>query len=442
MLDRAMREIQRNAAWAKDGVAHSYLKNAGPVEVRSDVIDPSSRRAVANGSPDVVIIGAGPYGLSIAAHLRARVIDFRIFGGPMQSWRERMPVGMLLKSEGFASTLHDPSGYFTLERFCAENSLPYQRMGLPVPLETFTAYGLEFQQRLVPNLENRAVIALERSADGFLLWLDDGEVVTARRVVIAVGMTYFPHIPAALAHLPPPSFSHSSDHRNVSHFKGHDVTVIGGGASALDLVASLHDIGAEVRLIARSPTLQFNIPQPRPWCRSWYPTSALGGGLRNQFYEHAPMLFRRLPNRLRRLLVLTEFGPAGGATVKDRVERSELLLRNTIRYAQFHDRRVHLRLLGSDGEERTVSTDHVIAGTGYRVDLRRLSFLSREIRSQLRSVAFVPILSAEFESSIPDLYFVGLTAANTFGPSMRFVVGARFTARSLARHFSRTTSRK
>ena len=218
------------------------------------------------------------------------------------------------------------------------------------------------------------------------------------------------------------------------------MTVIGGGASALDLVASLSDIGAAVRLVARDSSLQFNIPQPRPWWRSWYPTPALGGGWRTHFYERAPTLFRRLPGRLRRLLVLTEFGPAGGVSVKDRVERSELLLGHTIRYAQFHDRRVQLRLLGSDGEERTVSTDHVIAGTGYRVDLRRLTFLSTAIRSQLRASAFVPILSAEFESSIPGLYFIGLASAQTFGPSMRFVVGARFTARRLAGHFSRTSS--
>ncbi len=220
------------------------------------------------------------------------------------------------------------------------------------------------------------------------------------------------------------------------------MTVIGGGASALDLVASLSDIGAAVRLVARDSSLQFNIPQPLSWWRSWYPTPALGGGWRNQFYERAPTLFRRLPSRLRRLLVLTEFGPAGGISVKDRVERSELLLGHTIRYAQFHDRRVQLQLLGSDGEERTVSTDHVIAGTGYRVDLRRLTFLSTAIRSQLRASAFVPILSAEFESSIPGLYFIGLASAQTFGPSMRFVVGARFTARRLARHFSRTSSHR
>src|SRR5690348_13176759 len=91
---------------------------------------------------DVAIIGAGPYGLSLAAHFRELGLDYRIFGKPMQSWRENMPADMLLKSEGFASNLDDPSGQATLERFCAEGNLPYADVGLPVPLSTLVSYGL------------------------------------------------------------------------------------------------------------------------------------------------------------------------------------------------------------------------------------------------------------------------------------------------------------
>jgi cation diffusion facilitator CzcD-associated flavoprotein CzcO len=123
-------------------------------------------------SSKVAIIGAGPYGLSIAAHLHARGIEFRIFGTTMHSWRTRMPSGMFLKSEGFASSLHDLARCFTLKRFCAESGLPYEANGLPVPLETFTAYGLAFQRRLVPNVEDKAVVRLDQSPDGFLLrWM-------------------------------------------------------------------------------------------------------------------------------------------------------------------------------------------------------------------------------------------------------------------------------
>src|ERR1700760_1616078 len=84
---------------------------------------------------DVAIIGAGPYGLSIAAHLRAAGVDFRIFGKPMGFWRDHMPDGMHLKSEGFASSLSEPSGKFTLGAFCKERGLDYADLGSPVPLE-------------------------------------------------------------------------------------------------------------------------------------------------------------------------------------------------------------------------------------------------------------------------------------------------------------------
>jgi hypothetical protein len=387
-------------------------------------------------SSKVAILGAGPYGLSIAAHLYARGIEFRIFGSPMHSWRTRMPAGMFLKSEGFASSLYDPAGCFTLKNFCVESGLPYEANDLPVPLETFTAYGLAFQRRLVPTVEEKAVVRLDQSPDGFLLRLDDGEMVAAHHVIVAVGIAYFPHMPAGLAHLPTDVFSHTSDHHDLSRFKGCDVIVIGGGASALDVLASLQEVGAKVQLIARQSSLRFNVPRPRPWWKQWHLSSGLGPGWRNQFYEHGPMLFRRLPQGLRLWIISTALGPAGGSPVKERVERVPLLLGHTVRYAQFRDGRVQLRLLCPNGEERTLSTDHVIAGTGYRVDLRRLTFLSKELHCKVRSVNFAPILSADFQSSVPGLYFVGLAAANTFGPAMRFLIGARYTARHLAKHLS------
>src|SRR5690348_3263984 len=109
---------------------------------------PSSRAAV--------VIGAGPYGLSIAAHLRSHGVDFRIFGLPMHRWRAHMPRGMFLKSEAWASNLFDPGGY-TLRQYCAEEGLPYAQVGAPVLLETLTQYGLSFQQRLVPTVETAMV---------------------------------------------------------------------------------------------------------------------------------------------------------------------------------------------------------------------------------------------------------------------------------------------
>src|SRR5271165_711942 len=162
-----------------------------------------------------VIIGAGPYGLSVAAHLRHRGIPYRIFGRPMDSWRSHMPKGMLLKSDGFASNIYDPSGEFTLKRFCLERGIEYADMGTPVRLETFAAYGLAFRDRLVPDLEERLVVGLEPWQDGFLLKLETGESLTAKRVVLAVGITHFGHIPANLQLLPSEFLSHSFEHSEL-----------------------------------------------------------------------------------------------------------------------------------------------------------------------------------------------------------------------------------
>ena len=164
---------------------------------------------------EIAIIGAGPYGLSIAAHFRRQGIPFRIFGRLMDSWLEHMPKGMLLKSDGFASNVYDPDGEFTLKKFCAEERIAYSDTGLPIRLETFAAYGLAFRERMVPELEDRMVVNLDRSPDGFLLQLDNGEFVKTRRVVLAVGITHFEHIPENLAHLPAEFLSHSARHRDL-----------------------------------------------------------------------------------------------------------------------------------------------------------------------------------------------------------------------------------
>src|SRR5438093_3644374 len=147
---------------------------------------------------NTAIIGAGPYGLSVAAHFRQRGIPFRIFGRPMDSWLSHMPKGMMLKSDGFASDIYDPDRQFTLKQFCAEQGTKYADIGIPVRLDTFTAYGLAFRERMIPELKERMVAGLDRLPVGFRLRLDDGEVLAARRVVLAIGITHFSYVPPEL----------------------------------------------------------------------------------------------------------------------------------------------------------------------------------------------------------------------------------------------------
>ena len=397
---------------------------------------------------ETAIVGAGPYGLSIAAHFRRHGIPFRIFGRPMDSWLAHMPTGMMLKSDGFASNIYDPVNEFTLERFCTEQRIEYSDTEMPVRLETFAAYGLAFKERMVPEFEERLVVRLDRLQDGFLLGLDNGEAIAVRRVVMAVGITHFEYVPAELAVLPSEFVSHSFRHHDPASFKGRSVVVIGGGSSAIDLAGLLHESGAEVHLVARQRSLKFHgrpiAGKPRSlWQRIRHPKSGLGPGLRSRFYAIAPHWFHHLPAGLRHRIVRTHLGPAGAWFAKDKViGKMPILLGHSVQCADIQDSKVRLTLRATDGTVREIMAEHVITATGYKVDVERLKFLGTEIRAKLKAVDGSPVLSSTFESSIPGLYFVGIAAAYSFGPLMRFAFGAGFTARHLTRTMAKSLSQE
>jgi thioredoxin reductase len=396
---------------------------------------------VDNASPSVAIIGAGPYGVSIAAHLRSAGIDFRIFGKPMYRWQSQMPKGMFLKSEGCASSLSEPDGNYTLAQYCAGKGLPYGDRATPVSLELFTQYALSFQRHLAPNVEEVMVSGVDASRDGFRLRLANGEMTSAAKVIVATGLEHAAHIPPVLAGLPPGLLSHSSDHHDLSGFGGMDVTVIGGGQSALETATLLAEGGAAVRLITRKPALAWN-PFPKMVRRSYYqrmrhPISNLGEGLELWMYCTAPMLFRHLPQRVRFEKVRTVLGPAGAWWLKERVDRRlQILSGHCVRKANTVGGRAVLQMVGQDGRLFDLPTDHVIAATGYRFELQRLPFLSDALKSRLRTEQQRPILSSGFESSVPGLYFSGLASASSFGPAMRFLHGAHYTAWRISRHLA------
>lgn len=392
----------------------------------------------------VAVIGAGPYGLSVGAHLRARKIPFRIFGHPMESWRRNMPEGMLLKSEGFASSLSDSAHRSTLACYCAHDGQSYAETGLPIPLDTINKYGMWFQSREVPDLEETEVEVVEATASGFQIRLKSGELLGARHVVVATGCSHFRHIPEQLRHLSPEILSHSSFHHDLRPFQGRDVTVLGAGSSALDIAALLHESGVRVQLVARTPSLKFHTvgPARTVWRNIRSPLSGIGPGWRSYFYTEAPMAFRYLPTATRQRIVRTHLGPSGAWWMEDRiVGQVPTLVGCTVLDATMQRGRIRIGLKDSEGRARELATDHVIAATGFKVDVERLSFLAGSIRGAVRTVQGAPVLSANFESSVPGLYFVGLASALCFGPVMRFICGAGYTARCLGAHLEKEVHR-
>lgn len=384
---------------------------------------------------DVVVVGAGPYGLSLAAHLRAAGHDLRQFGHPMQPWRTAMPRGMLLKSERPASNLSDPRRQDTLEAFCREHRLGYAAAA-PIPLKTFVAYGSWFQQRHAPFLEERLVVDLHRDDRGFRVTLDDGEQVATRRVVVATGVQHFAHTPRMLAELPPHLVTHTSAHADLRHFRGSRVVVVGAGQSGLESAALLHEAGAEVTLLARRDRLAWNPPPPvarSPLDQLRLPSTPLGPGWPAWIYASQPDLLHRMPAEWRIRTARTALGPAGAYWLRPRVEgRVPVLLGHRVTGGAAADDGVRLDVTAQDGGRRRLEADHVLAATGYRASLHRLTFLDEELRHDIRVAGAAPQVGRDFQSSVPGLYFVGPAVAASFGPVMRFVCGAEFAARTVS----------
>jgi thioredoxin reductase len=397
----------------------------------------TSGRVSRYGACDIAIIGAGPYGLSIAAHLRARGADFRVFGTPLSTWRTAMPNRMLLKSDGFASSLSAPAPDSTLADYCRAHDLPYHPTDIPVPIQTFIEYGLDFQRRFVPDLEECVVTSVARNGRGYRLTLDDGQELDARRVVVAAGLTHFAITPELFAGLPAEQVTHASAHNDFAAFDGKDVTVIGAGSSAVDIAIALATAGARPRLVARAPSVHFTSPPDGHGSgligRLRKPPSGLGPGWRSRLCCDVPLLFRYVPARWRPEIVRRHLGPSSPWHLKPAFDSSVEVLTDYAIGSAACNGKVRLDLVGRQAEPAmTVETDHVICATGYRTDVDRLSFLDADLRKDLRTVAGAPVLSRGFESSVPGVYFAGIAAAVSFGPLMRFMYGDAFAAQRIS----------
>ena len=387
---------------------------------------------------DVAVVGAGPYGLALAAHLRAAGVDYRHFGIPMRLWKGTMPKGMFLKSQGFASNISDPDCTHTLEAFCKTTSHPYASYGLPVSLDNFVNYGQWFQAERGLVIEETTVTDITPRGDGFELTVGGVERVVARKVVVAIGVEHFGYVPESLSGLPSGLCSHSSAHQDLAAFSGQEVIVVGAGQSALETAALLHENGASVQVLARKNTVAWNgtpLAPDRPLLqRLREPESGLGSGWGTWLYSNHPDLFRRLPTNTRVYRARTALGPAGASWLRPRVEgQFPVLPGHAVTSAAEKDGRARLTVARSGESSQELPADHVIAATGYRTDLSRLQFLPETLRSRLQTLAGSPVVARDYQSSVPGLYFIGPAVAPTMGPVMRFVFGTWHAAPAVAR---------
>jgi cation diffusion facilitator CzcD-associated flavoprotein CzcO len=388
---------------------------------------------------DAIIIGSGPYGLSAAAHLQTiKGFEFRIFGKPMSFWDQNMPTGMFLRSNWTATQIASPSSALSLEAFIAETGKPFT---LPVPNERFVQYGLWYQKKILKDRDERSITRVEKDSDGFRVTLQDGETLNSTRVIVAAGIGSFPRRPAEFDNLPCELATHTSVHRDFENFAGKKVLVIGGGQSALESAALLHEAGAEVEVVSRSHVIH--------WLQGWASKTlhhGLGKGVRKILYAPTdvgpaglsqlcarPDLYNKMPRYLQDRLRKRAVRPAAARWLEDRLKTVPIRLGHSAASASAVGGKAKVRL--DDGSERIV--DHVLLGTGYKVDVAKYSFFTPALLQSIKTFNGFPVLRSGLETSVPGLHIMGAPGAWSFGPVMQFVSGTTYASRSLLRHLTK-----
>jgi len=396
---------------------------------------------------DVLVIGAGPFGLSISAHLRHRGVEHTIVGRPMDTWRAHMPLGMFLKSEPYGSAISAATRGYDVATYARLHGFDdyVDRIG-PLSLERFLGYAAWFTDQLVPDVRDLTVTNVTPEDGGFRVEFAEEGPAFARQVIVATGLLPYMHIPAELSGLPSDLMTHSSVHDRLDQFSGRRVAVIGAGQSALQTGALLLEAGAEVQVVARRHELTWEAAVAQVLRLPDYilrPPSKLCEG-RGCAFADSPDAFRLLPESVRVRKALTSFGPKGAWWLRERVEDVvNVLTGHQLRSAEPHGSGVRLHL---DGAKRSsIEADHVIAGTGFRIDVSRLTYLSKEIQTGLTTRGNCPLVNRAGESTIPGMYFAGALTSVSLGPGVRFISGTHQTApqlaRSVARHARKGKSR-
>jgi FAD-dependent urate hydroxylase len=387
---------------------------------------------------DVTILGAGPYGLAAGNHLRhIKGLDVCIFGEPMSFWENTMPLGMFLRSNWTATQIADPDNRLTLENYQSEHG---NHLSTPIPIARFIQYGKWYQRRALPDVDHRKITLIESDSKGFRVTLQDGEQLISRRVVVAAGIAAFAYRPAEFDDFPACLASHTSDHSDLKKFSGKSVLVIGGGQSALESAALLHENGSTAEVISRSTHIN--------WLQGWasrtlhhglgdftnrllYAPTDVGPAGISQLMAR-PDLLRRLPRTLQDRLRIRSVRPAGARWLIDRLHDVPIRLGCSIESASIKGERILVRL--DDGTERSV--DHLLFGTGYRPDVTKYTFLAPGLRKSMQVYKGFPILKEGLETSIPGLHILGAPGIWSFGPLLQFVSGTRYASAALTRHIA------
>jgi cation diffusion facilitator CzcD-associated flavoprotein CzcO len=383
-------------------------------------------------SIELLVIGAGPYGLAVAAQARRSGLDVAVVGEPMAFWKHHMPRGMLLRS-GLDWHL-DAAGVHSLEAFLEEKRIP-RASAEPLPVEIFRGYAEWFRKSQNLDVQPMRVAQLHRVDGHFEARCEGGQVLAAQHVVATPGLAPFVHLPDNVAVAAAPgSAAHTSELVDFRPHAGKRCLIIGGRQSAFEWAALMLEQGAEaIHLSYRHETPRF---VPSDWA---FTNSMIESTLRTRGW------FRRL-SPAKQAAIHKHFWEEGRLKLEPwlwpRVNRANVQLWPNSRVkgcVPSAGGALHVHL--DNGESFEV--DFLLLATGYRVDLAKVPYLGAEIAAgRLRVDDGYPVLDEEFQTSLPGLYITGQAATRDFGPFFGFVRGCIASARIIVEGLKRRAARE
>jgi cation diffusion facilitator CzcD-associated flavoprotein CzcO len=338
---------------------------------------------------------------------------------------------MMLRSPWRATHFSDPGDGLSLDNFAAMRGIDSRKL---LPLEDFVAYGEWFQQRAAPDVDRRTVRKVDTIRNGFRLTLEDGAELNADRVIVATGLRNQEYRPPVFCDVPDALVSHSSQHTDLAQFRGKRVAVIGRGQSACESAALLAEAGADVEIITRGPIHWLGDPSKtetgrplRRRLRKALASPSEVGPFPLSWLVETPGLVRYFANGARDEFTRRCLKPAASGWLRPRFADVGINPARNIAGARVMGEHVVLDL-----DTGAAAFDHVLLGTGYRIDIARLGLLTPHLLNAVSRVNGSPLLGSGFQSSVPKLHFVGSYAVHSFGPLLRFIAGASYAAQSVA----------
>ena len=367
---------------------------------------------------DLLVIGAGPFGLAMSAYASHVGIEHVITGRPMQFWKQNMPAGMYLRS---ACDWHlDPTNIHTIDTFLGERGQTAKDVE-PLSLDFYLSYAAWFQKQKQIEARPWHIESLDVANNGFTAITSDGNTIHARNVVIAPGFTHFTNIPAELkARLPEGRFIHTCNFVDFSSARGKRYLIVGGRQSAFEWAALLIEAGASAVYISHRHDSPAFAAADWSWVNPLVETTGAD-----------PNWYRRL-SQPEKDDIGHRLWAEGRLKVEPwleaRLNNDRVHVRPRTEVVKCAEKNDELSVELSNGE--TITCDQIVLATGYKVDITRLPVIaSGNILNQLATRNGFPVLDDHFQTSIKGLFITSMPATQDFGPFLAFTISVRVSAK-------------